>query len=231
MAGRSRQRLAQELERPVPLLVVDGQHGLGHEDVGLAHLSQCEMRRAEGEKAQREPGQRRPDPAPLTLTGSRSCLPSRPDGGCPRSASLARTVLRCTPSRRAARLTFQCDALQRPQHVLALELIAGLAQRQAVSWARRETVSGIATSSGTSCRWTTGPRGQHDRPVDHVLQLAHVARPVVARERVQRAGRDAPHVALALAARTSRTKCSTSRGMSSRRSRSGGRWIGTTLSR
>ena len=96
-------------------------------------------------------------------------------------------------------------------------------------------ISSSEASTATEAAADTGPIGRCSgmitplvaitiaRWID-VLQLAHVARPVVADEAVERVGRDAAlaEVDSAYLAR----KCSTSSGMSRRRSRSGGRFSG-----
>ena len=73
--------------------------------------------------------------------------------------------------------------------------------------------------------------GEGEDALDQVLELAHVARPVVALEDVHRLDRDLPRRQLHLPWQYFWRKNSTSSGMSSRRWRSGGRWIGSTLIR
>ena len=70
--------------------------------------------------------------------------------------------------------------------------------------------------------------GQRHRPLDHALQLAHVARPVVDEQRVGRGRRQRQRAGPSGAARGS--TCASSR-MSSRRARSGGTLHSTPLSR
>src|SRR5213594_539444 len=118
----------------------------------------------------------------------------------PQALSLANTVLRCTPSRRAARLMFH--PTRSSTRKMYWRSNCSIASRRGgpVSSARRGPVSGNATSSGTSELDDGAPR-EDDRTVQHVLQLAHVARPVVARQHLERARRHAAHVAVALARR------------------------------
>jgi hypothetical protein len=68
------------------------------------------------------------------------------------------------------------------------------------------------------------------QPLHLVLQLAHVAGPVVGHHELHRLLREAAH-GLAQLGRVARKKCAASTGMSSRRSRSGGLRSGKTLSR
>ena len=64
-----------------------------------------------------------------------------------------------------------------------------------------------------------------------VIELAHVARPGVVRERLDRLGLEAARAASGTGRRSAARKCSASGGMSSRRSRSGGSRISMVLSR
>ena len=117
--------------------------------------------------------------------------------------------------------------------------------RAGSSRARPIRCSGAASATAGRCRAAprrraprsrravmTGPVDEHDRALDRVLQLAHVARPVVAaaappaRRRRRRSMRLAG--ALRVLARRSARRAA---GMSSRRSRSGGSSIGMTLRR
>ena len=75
------------------------------------------------------------------------------------------------------------------------------------------------------------PLREHDRALDDVLELAHVARPVVARQPLQRVVGEAVDLACRSPRRTVRRKCSASSGTSARRARSGGSSMVTTLSR
>ena len=83
--------------------------------------------------------------------------------------------------------------------------------------------------------WPAAPQApaarspQHDRALDDVLQLTDVARPVVLLEHGQGLRRHAPPGRPTCAGFL--MKWATSSGMSSRRSRSGGRWSGMTLRR
>ena len=72
--------------------------------------------------------------------------------------------------------------------------------------------------------------GEDDGAFEHVLQLADVARPRVCEQSLHGPRAD-PVDALADAMANLSTRKWTSRGMSSVRSRSGGRWMGKTLSR
>ena len=65
-------------------------------------------------------------------------------------------------------------------------------------------------------------RRQHDRALDHVLELAHVARPVVLGQQVERVRRQLEAGLAGSPRRTCRGSAATSSGMSSLRSRSGG---------
>ena len=73
--------------------------------------------------------------------------------------------------------------------------------------------------------------GQHRRLLDAVLELAHVARPVVREQRAIRVAARPASAGRPRRAAAAARKCSISGGTSSRRSRSGGMAIGTTLSR
>ena len=90
-------------------------------------------------------------------------------------------------------------ALEHPQHVLPLELIAGLAQRQPRVLGEPHPGFGQRQVERNIVHLEHGLPRQHDRPVDDVLELAHVSRPVVANERLQGPGRDRADVAIALA--------------------------------
>ena len=65
-----------------------------------------------------------------------------------------------------------------------------------------------------------------EQRLERVLELAHVARPGVLEERPQRAPAGGTRSACRARRLKRATKCSTSSGRSSRRSRSGGSWIG-----
>ena len=69
------------------------------------------------------------------------------------------------------------------------------------------------------------------QPLDGVAQLADVAAPAVALQRLQRAPASNLFGLRLCSSPVSRAKCCTSSGMSSRRSRSGGTTIGMTLRR
>ena len=73
-------------------------------------------------------------------------------------------------------------------------------------------------------------REQH-RALDRVLELADVARPVVAHQQLQRVGLTSPSSFFFSSPAKRRTKNVASGGMSSLRSRSGGISIETTFSR
>ena len=73
--------------------------------------------------------------------------------------------------------------------------------------------------------------GQDDGAFDHILQLAHIARPVIGHQHVERRRRDALDLLARLLARSSATKWSASRMTSLPRSRSGGMVMGNTLRR
>src|SRR5262249_50053059 len=103
------QRLTQEVEGLVPLALLDRQRGLGHVDVGVAQLGRRRRRGYHPRgRHQRQSGQ----PARYSSTNRThevALLPSDVPGRCtPQPASFTSTVLRCTPSCRAARLTFHC---------------------------------------------------------------------------------------------------------------------------
>src|SRR2546425_13319533 len=91
------------------------------------------------------------------------------------------------------------DALEHAQDVLALELLHRLPERRAgvLGEARarvrqRDVERDVLELDDVALR-------EHDRAMHDVLQLAHVPRPVVARQHLERARRHAPHVAVALA--------------------------------
>ena len=71
---------------------------------------------------------------------------------------------------------------------------------------------------------------EEDRPLDGVIELADVARPRMGQQRLHRAGVK-PSSAFRYRATCRRRKCVASVGISSRRSRSGGKWISIVFSR
>ena len=101
---------------------------------------------------------------------------------------------------------------------------------------RRRARRGGAACGAPARRRAAGPRRSISSPdastaalLDHVAQLAHVARPGVARERGQRLGRRAASSRARAARPAARESARASAGMSSGRSRSGGSSISTTL--
>ena len=93
------------------------------------------------------------------------------------------------------------DALEHAQHVLPLEPVARLPQRQPVVLGEPRARLRDRDVERHVLQVQHRSRGQHDRAVDDVLQLTHVARPVVAGEHLERARRHAAHVAPAVARR------------------------------
>ena len=87
---------------------------------------------------------------------------------------------------------------------------------------RGESRSGVTNAAGVDL---------DDEALHLVLQLAHVARPVVALEELHRLLREARRRACPAPPRSARGSASARSGMSSRRSRSGGTRIGKTLRR
>ena len=108
VVGLLGQRLTQEVQRPVPLLVLDRQGGLGDVDVGVGQLGHRRRRGRQPGRGRHEDDHDRGGHASNRAHGV-ALLPSDAPGRCtPQAASLTSTVLRWTPSRRAARLTFHC---------------------------------------------------------------------------------------------------------------------------
>jgi NitT/TauT family transport system substrate-binding protein len=90
---------------------------------------------------------------------SETLRPSAEPGRCtPQAASLASTVFRWTPSSRAPRLTFQPTRSSTRSTYWRSNCSQASRRGRPVSSARREPVSGNATSSGMSCRCNTGSR-------------------------------------------------------------------------
>ena len=104
----------------------------------------------------------------------------------------------------------------------ALDFLQG--RDAAGSWTR---LGAEASSAAVS----SGPPAENHGALDDVLQLAHVPGPGVGDQRRSIIRSGIGGCACRACRRTSGTKCWTRSGMSSRRSRSGGRWIGNTLSR
>ena len=123
---------------------------------------------------------------------------------------------------------------ERPQDQIALEPIARFVQRQPLGRRRRRRPAARAALGSRKPRSAGGDRvaRHHDhQPLDHVAQLAHVARPGVVLQDRDRARARTSSARRPYSRANSAMKCSASSGMSSCRSRSGGTKIGITFSR
>jgi hypothetical protein len=101
------------------------------------------------------------------------------------------------PPRGAAHVP--AGALEHTQDVLALELLHRLAQRRARVLAQARAGLGHRHVERHVLQMDDRAPGEDDGAMQDVLELAHVAGPVVAREHLEGTGRHAAHVAVALA--------------------------------
>ena len=134
-----------------------------------------------------------------------------------------------TPPARSQRLG---DVLALDVLDVLLEIEACVGKRPAAAAAappaRRAAPDG---ESGRLSARIDGRALERDRPLDHVLELADVARPVVRLQAAPAPRREMPVTGFPICVANRARKCSASSGMSSRRSRSGGSATGMTLIR